>query len=165
MRMHRAHLRCGPYNNVFFVVCCIVPVLTHLAPHPYLCRGSSPLLLKKKRSIGPRFFIFPSPHFGSYCLFGNPKSPGIELIYRDGYLWKTITRPVMLDFYYQAAPPLLSFSPSLSPFSLFPTFFNFSLGICLIKLICISSNLYSSTNYLSTNKRKYIRYYECEILK
>lgn len=55
-------------------VCRIVPVLTHLAPHPYLS-PRFPSLFGKKRSIGPRFFIFPFPHFGSYCLFGNPKSP------------------------------------------------------------------------------------------
>lgn len=61
--MHRAHLRCGPYNNVFLLhVGRIVPALTHLAPHPY----PYPLSLRlKKKSIGPRAFPFSRPRRAS----------------------------------------------------------------------------------------------------
>lgn len=59
-RMHRAHLRCGPYNNVFFVAC---------LPH---CAGTDPLSasplslpgfppLWKKKIHWSALFHFPVP--------------------------------------------------------------------------------------------------------
>lgn len=81
--MHRAHLRCGPYNNVFLLhVGRIVPALTHLAPHPY--PYPLPLRLKKKKkkkeSIGPRFSIFPSPaHLGQLLLIWRSEESPLPL--------------------------------------------------------------------------------------
>lgn len=57
--MHQAHLRCGPYNNVFLLhVGRIVPALTHLAPHPY--PYPFPLRFKKKNLLA-RAFPFSRP--------------------------------------------------------------------------------------------------------
>jgi len=125
--MHRAHLRCGLYNNVFFVVCLPYCVGTDPLSASPLSLPRFPSPFEKKRSIGPRFFIFPSPHFGGYCLFGNPKSPGIELIYRDGYLWKAIICSAMSSTFITR----LSLS---SPFSPIFRFLSFSLSLSLFVL-------------------------------
>lgn len=72
--MHRLHPRCGPHITTCFLlhVCRIVPALTHLASHPYFYLPPFSFGKKKrKKSIVPRFSIFPSPRFGSYCLFGK----------------------------------------------------------------------------------------------
>lgn len=100
--MHRAHLRCGPYNNVFLLhVGRIVPALTHLAPHPY----PYPLSLRLKKNLLARalfHFHVPAAHPEQLLLIWRSKESPLhaELIYRDGYLWNAIIRLVTLDFYH-----------------------------------------------------------------
>lgn len=72
-RMHRAHLRCGPYNNVFFVAC---------LPH---CAGTDPLSASplsftevplpfwKKKIHWSALFHFPVPALRQLLLIWKSK--------------------------------------------------------------------------------------------